>query len=120
MWVEVVFAPVLGKAKSPPALIAGGLLNLLCLGWPSVQAAAVRRHGRPMMMVMTMMAVRLHLKDNVKQARSICQRRGASFIRQCGCNRAKLRYGLERYGSMWVGLRTDGGHRHDCGRDAAF
>lgn len=30
MVVEVAFAPVLDKAKSPPALIAGGLLNLVC------------------------------------------------------------------------------------------
>ena len=40
----------------------------------SVKAVAVRRHGHPMMMVvMTMMAVDLHLKNNPKQDGPVCQ-----------------------------------------------
>jgi hypothetical protein len=39
----------------------------------SAQAIAVRRHVRPMMVVMTRMAVNLHLRNYAKQGASICQ-----------------------------------------------
>jgi len=49
-------------AKSPPALVAGGLLVSLDLSGRLHQAMTVRRHGDSMMMViMTVMAAVLHL-----------------------------------------------------------
>ena len=49
--------------KNPPALVAGGLVLLFEISLAElVQAMAVRRHGGPMMMVVTVMAVALHLE----------------------------------------------------------
>jgi hypothetical protein len=39
----------------------------------SAQAIAVRRHDRRMMVVMTMMEVELHLRNNPKQDGPVCQ-----------------------------------------------
>ena len=47
--------------KNPLALVAGGLCFFLDLSGRLVQAMAVRRHGGPMVMVVTVMAVALHL-----------------------------------------------------------
>jgi hypothetical protein len=47
--------------KKPAGLVAGGLCESLDLSGRLLQAMAVRRHGIPMMMVMTVMAVALHL-----------------------------------------------------------
>jgi hypothetical protein len=47
--------------KNPPALVAGGLVFLEISLADLAQAMAVRRHGGPMMMVVTVMAVALHL-----------------------------------------------------------
>jgi len=60
-------------AKSPLALVAGGLLNLsICLA-SLHQAIAVRRHGGPMMMVVTVMAVALHLFQTIREDPVQCQ-----------------------------------------------
>jgi hypothetical protein len=48
------------KSKSPPALVPAGF-GFFDLSGRLVQAMAVRRHGCPMMVVMTVMAAALHL-----------------------------------------------------------
>ena len=55
--VEILFR----ATKKPAGLVAGGLGCLFDLSGRLLQAMAVRRHGGPMMMVMTVMAVALHL-----------------------------------------------------------
>jgi hypothetical protein len=58
------------------------LINLLEI-WPFrlVEAEAVRRHGhRMVMVVMTMVAVALHLRNNPKQDASVCQIRRCEFL----------------------------------------
>jgi hypothetical protein len=50
--------------KKPAGLVAGGLGYCLDLSGRLVQAMAVRRHGGPMMMVMTVMAATLHLHQS--------------------------------------------------------
>jgi hypothetical protein len=45
----------------------------------SAQAIAVRRHDRRMMVVMTMMEVELHLRNNPKQDGLVCQIFSVSF-----------------------------------------
>jgi hypothetical protein len=47
--------------KKPAGLVAGGLCVSLDLSGRLLQAMAVRRHGVPMMMMVTVMAVALHL-----------------------------------------------------------
>jgi hypothetical protein len=47
--------------KKPAGLVAGGLFVSLDLSGRLVQAMAVRRHLGPVMVVMTVMAVALHL-----------------------------------------------------------
>jgi hypothetical protein len=47
--------------KKPAGLVAGGLGVCLDLSGRLLQAMAVRRHGGLMMMVVTVMAVSLHL-----------------------------------------------------------
>jgi hypothetical protein len=47
--------------KNPLASVAGGLGYFLDLSGRLVQAMAVRRHGGSMMVVVTVMAVALHL-----------------------------------------------------------
>jgi len=47
--------------KKPAGLVAGGLVFLSDLSGRLLQAMAVRRHGVSMMMVVTVMAVALHL-----------------------------------------------------------
>jgi hypothetical protein len=47
--------------KKPAGVFAGGLVILFDLSGRLAQAIAVRRHGGPMMMVVTVMAVDLHL-----------------------------------------------------------
>jgi hypothetical protein len=49
------------RNKKPAGGLAGGLLLVLDLSGRLLQAMAVRRHGGPMMMVVTGMAVALHL-----------------------------------------------------------
>jgi hypothetical protein len=51
----------LAARKSPLASVAGGLQVSFDLSGRLVQAMAVRRHGGSMMMVVTVMAVALHL-----------------------------------------------------------
>jgi hypothetical protein len=48
------------KIKSPPALVPAGF-GFFDLSGRLVQAMAVRRHGCPMMVVMTVMAAVVHL-----------------------------------------------------------
>jgi hypothetical protein len=48
------------KSKSPPAFVPAGF-GLFDLSGRLLQAMAVRRHGCPMMVVMTVMAAALHL-----------------------------------------------------------
>jgi hypothetical protein len=68
------------EAKNPLASGAGGLLSLLLLNLAlSAQAIAVRRHDRRMMVVMTMMEVELHLRNNPKQDGLVCQILSVSF-----------------------------------------
>jgi hypothetical protein len=47
--------------KKPAGLVAGGLGVSFDLSGRLLQAITVRRHGVPMMMVVTVMAVALHL-----------------------------------------------------------
>jgi hypothetical protein len=49
------------KIKKPTGFCAGGLSSSSDLSGRLVQAMTVRRHGCPMMMVMTVMAAALHL-----------------------------------------------------------
>jgi hypothetical protein len=56
-WFWLKFA----ARKNPLASIAGGLVILFDLSGRLDQAMAVRRHGCPMMMVVTVMAKALHL-----------------------------------------------------------
>jgi len=52
---------VIRSIKNPLASVAGGLGVSFDLSGRLLQAMAVRRHGVPMMMVVTVMAVALHL-----------------------------------------------------------
>jgi hypothetical protein len=58
---RVLVEILLGAQKSPLALVAGGLWCSLDLSGLLNQTMAVRRHVGPMMVVVTVMAVALHL-----------------------------------------------------------
>jgi hypothetical protein len=59
-------------AKSPPALVAGGLVCFDLSGLLD-QAMAVRRHGYPMMVVMNVIAAAQHLIETLREYRVQCQ-----------------------------------------------
>jgi hypothetical protein len=60
-------------AKSPPALVAGGLVVSFDLSGRLDQAMAVRRHGFSMMVVMIVMAVAPHLIETLREDSLRCQ-----------------------------------------------
>jgi predicted permease len=68
-----LFRNLVGAAKSPPALVAGGLQVSFDLSGRLIQAMAVRRHGCPLMMVMTVLAVALHLDQTLSANTVSCQ-----------------------------------------------
>jgi hypothetical protein len=61
------------KQKTRWRLAPAGFFNPAVDSGRSAQAIAVRRHVRPMMVVVTMMEVEVHLKINPKQAGRVCQ-----------------------------------------------
>src|ERR1039458_3017641 len=61
-----------GNTKKPAGWVAGGL-GFFDLSGRLHQALAVRRHGGSMMMVMTVMAVALHLNETITEDTAPCQ-----------------------------------------------
>jgi hypothetical protein len=59
--------------KKPASLVAGGLGIFSDLDGRLIQAMAVRRHGGSMMMVVTVMAVALHLLQKLRENPLPCQ-----------------------------------------------
>jgi hypothetical protein len=59
--IFLIYGEFCCKVKKPTGLAAGGLWVLRSLSGRLVQAMAVRRHGCPMMVVMTVMTAALHL-----------------------------------------------------------
>jgi hypothetical protein len=75
MFSRFLFVNLVGATKSPPALVAGGLVVSFDLSGRLIQAMAVRRHGCPMMMVVAVMAVGLHLNQTLRANTAWCQLR---------------------------------------------
>src|SRR5271157_3041128 len=61
------------ERKSPLASVAGGLQVSFDLSGRLHQAMAVRRHGGSMMVVVTVMAVALHLLLTLRENAAACQ-----------------------------------------------
>jgi hypothetical protein len=83
------------------------------------QAIAVRRHDRRTMVVMTMMEVELHLRDNPKQDGLVCQMRRCKFI--CGFPRVNAGFSMKHSAELRdaLPLRTGstGSYAGSCIRD---
>jgi hypothetical protein len=59
--VFLIYGEFCSKNQKPAGFCAGGLWGFFDLSGRLVQAMAVRRHGCPMMVVMTVMAAAIHL-----------------------------------------------------------
>jgi len=69
-----------GRSKKPAGVLRRrAIVTSAVESGLSAQAIAVRRHDRRMMVVMTMMEVELHLKNNPKQDGLVCQIRLCEF-----------------------------------------